>query len=177
MPVAPPVAPADLRADQARWERTLLLPAQKKALRREVFRRSTGAAIDPLYRPRADTADHEAERLGFPGQFPFTRGVQPTMYRGRLWTMRQYAGFGTATESNARYRYLLGQGQTGLSVAFACVVSPHSCLLLLTGPCSRPTEAIMWNIARAVGAECRRAAVGAATRETTPTRAHGHGGR
>src|SRR5689334_17396596 len=54
----------------------------------------------------------------FPGVFPFTRGIQPTMYRGRLWTMRQYAGFGTAAESNARYRYLLSQGVTGLSVAF-----------------------------------------------------------
>src|SRR5882757_8948938 len=56
--------------------------------------------------------------LGFPGEFPFTRGIQPTMYRGRLWTMRQYAGFGTAAESNARYRYLLAQGVSGLSVAF-----------------------------------------------------------
>jgi methylmalonyl-CoA mutase N-terminal domain/subunit len=56
--------------------------------------------------------------LGFPGQYPFARGVYPTMYRGRLWTMRQYAGFGAAVESNQRYRYLLSQGQTGLSVAF-----------------------------------------------------------
>jgi len=56
--------------------------------------------------------------LGFPGAFPFTRGIQPTMYRGRLWTMRQYAGFGTAAESNARYRYLLAHGVSGLSVAF-----------------------------------------------------------
>src|SRR5687767_3511574 len=56
--------------------------------------------------------------LGFPGEFPYTRGIQPTMYRGRLWTMRQYAGFGTAAESNARYRYLLAQGVSGLSVAF-----------------------------------------------------------
>ncbi len=56
--------------------------------------------------------------LGFPGEYPFTRGVQPTMYRGRLWTMRQYAGFGSAEESNRRYRYLFDQGQTGLSVAF-----------------------------------------------------------
>src|SRR5689334_6049420 len=56
--------------------------------------------------------------LGFPGEFPYTRGIQPTMYRGRLWTMRQYAGFGTAAESNARYRYLLEQGTSGLSVAF-----------------------------------------------------------
>jgi methylmalonyl-CoA mutase, N-terminal domain len=60
----------------------------------------------------------EARDLGFPGEFPYTRGIQPTMYRGRLWTMRQYAGFGTAEESNARYRYLLGQGVSGLSVAF-----------------------------------------------------------
>src|SRR6266576_4088033 len=56
--------------------------------------------------------------LGFPGEFPYTRGIQPTMYRGRLWTMRQYAGFGTAAESNARYRYLLANGVNGLSVAF-----------------------------------------------------------
>src|SRR6202008_3061887 len=56
--------------------------------------------------------------LGFPGEFPFTRGIQPTMYRGRLWTMRQYAGFGSADESNARYRYLLANGVSGLSVAF-----------------------------------------------------------
>ena len=58
------------------------------------------------------------ERLGYPGQYPFTRGIQPTMYRGRFWTMRQYAGFATAEESNKRYRYLLEQGQTGLSIAF-----------------------------------------------------------
>src|ERR687898_826058 len=56
--------------------------------------------------------------IGFPGAFPYTRGIQPTMYRGRLWTMRQYAGFGTAADSNRRYRYLLGQGVSGLSVAF-----------------------------------------------------------
>ena len=59
-----------------------------------------------------------ASSSGFPGEFPFTRGVQPTMYRGRFWTMRQYAGFGDAEESNRRYQYLLAQGQTGLSVAF-----------------------------------------------------------
>ena len=58
------------------------------------------------------------EELGFPGEYPFTRGVQPNMYRGRLWTMRQYAGYASAEESNQRYRYLLQQGQTGLSVAF-----------------------------------------------------------
>ena len=63
-------------------------------------------------------ADLTERDLSFPGEFPFTRGIQPTMYRGRLWTMRQYAGFGTAAESNRRYRYLLSQGVSGLSVAF-----------------------------------------------------------
>src|SRR6266581_3083164 len=71
------------------------------------------------YRVPADLADWDPNRdLGEPGEFPFTRGIRPTMYRGRLWTMRQYAGFGTAAESNARYRHLLAQGVTGLSVAF-----------------------------------------------------------
>ena len=69
-------------------------------------------------RPTRKVVDEYRERLGFPGQYPFTRGVQPTMYRGRFWTMRQYAGFATAEESNRRYRYLLEQGTTGLSVAF-----------------------------------------------------------
>ncbi len=64
-------------------------------------------------------ADLDAERdLGLPGEYPYTRGVQPTMHRGRLWTMRMFAGFGTAEETNARFKYLLDQGQTGLSVAF-----------------------------------------------------------
>lgn len=72
--------------------------------------------VDPLYTPAAE--DCYAEQLGFPGDYPFTRGVQPNMYRGRLWTMRQYAGFSTAAESNRRYHYLLERGQTGLSVAF-----------------------------------------------------------
>src|SRR5437899_5336436 len=74
--------------------------------------------VAPLSTP-ADLAAWDYERdAGYPGDYPFTRGVQPTMYRGRLWTMRQYAGFGTAEESNRRYRYLFKQGQTGLSVAF-----------------------------------------------------------
>src|SRR3954447_20119543 len=72
----------------------------------------------PFAHPRAlEGWDPESE-LGFPGAFPFTRGIQPTMYRGRLWTMRQYAGFGTAAESNQRYRYLLAHGVSGLSIAF-----------------------------------------------------------
>jgi methylmalonyl-CoA mutase, N-terminal domain len=82
------------------------------------FASTTGPALPPIV-TSGDLKDWDAERdLGYPGQFPFTRGVYPTMYRGRLWTMRQYAGFGSAAESNRRYRYLLSQGQTGLSVAF-----------------------------------------------------------
>jgi methylmalonyl-CoA mutase N-terminal domain/subunit len=77
----------------------------------------SGIAIDATYGP-ADVADGLDERLGAPGRFPFTRGVQPTMYRGRLWTMRQYAGFGTAAETNTRFKLLLEAGQTGLSTAF-----------------------------------------------------------
>ncbi|MFZ6032614.1 MAG: acyl-CoA mutase large subunit family protein [Melioribacter sp.] len=74
--------------------------------------------IKPLYTPDDYSPENYVEEIGYPGRYPFTRGVQPTMYRGRLWTMRQYAGFGTARESNERYRYLLSQGQMGLSVAF-----------------------------------------------------------
>src|SRR3954468_9667450 len=74
-----------------------------------------GIPVDPVYRP--EKVDY-ANDLADPGKFPFTRGVQPTMYRGRLWTMRQYAGFGTAAETNERFRHLLSAGQTGLSVAF-----------------------------------------------------------
>src|SRR5688500_9959946 len=77
----------------------------------------SGITLKTVYTP-ADSATEYAADLGDPGQWPFTRGVQPTMYRGRLWTMRQYAGFGTAEETNARFRYLLDHGQTGLSVAF-----------------------------------------------------------
>src|SRR6266404_6207779 len=77
----------------------------------------SGIPIAPVYHPD-DTAINYDRDLGDPGAFPFTRGIQPTMYRGRLWTMRQYAGFGTAAESNRRYRHLLSQGVTGLSVAF-----------------------------------------------------------
>jgi methylmalonyl-CoA mutase, N-terminal domain len=104
------------------WEREVLAPVEsKRPLRRETFRTSSGTDVPPLLTPASEGVPLPptyVEKQGFPGQFPFTRGVQPTMYRGRLWTMRQYAGFGDAEQSNARYRYLLDQGQTGLSVAF-----------------------------------------------------------
>src|SRR5215471_12512121 len=81
---------------------------------------SSGIEVQPVYTPTdLERRQHDPEsQVGYPGQPPFTRGVQPTMYRGRLWTMRQYAGMGDAEESNKRYRYLLAHGTTGLSVAF-----------------------------------------------------------
>ena len=91
-------------------------PFQASGGERE-FSTISGHPLKPLYTHEDAPADPEAE-LGFPGEFPYTRGPYPSMYRGRLWTMRQFAGFGTATETNARFRYLLDHGQTGLSVAF-----------------------------------------------------------
>jgi methylmalonyl-CoA mutase N-terminal domain/subunit len=108
------------RFEQARraWEERVLRPSLARAPERAAFTDSSGAPADRLNTP-ADTAALEYVRdLGFPGEFPYTRGVQPTMYRGRFWTMRQYAGFGSAGETNRRFRYLLEQGQSGLSVAF-----------------------------------------------------------
>jgi methylmalonyl-CoA mutase N-terminal domain/subunit len=94
------------------------LAKAKAPERRKGFGTSSGIPLAPLYTPEAAPADTYAERLGFPGEYPFTRGVQGTMYRGRYWTMRQYAGFGSAEDANQRYHYLLQSGQTGLSVAF-----------------------------------------------------------
>ena len=101
------------------WEDSILGKALSRSPeRKERFETTSGIEIKRVY-TNEDTQDCDyQEKLDFPGQYPFTRGVQPTMYRGRFWTMRQYAGFGTAEESNQRYRYLLAQGQTGLSVAF-----------------------------------------------------------
>ena len=97
--------------DRAEWERTKYAEATKRVVERAKFETTYGAPLSPIF-------DADGTDPGLPGEPPFTRGIQPTMYRGRLWTMRQYAGFGTAEESNARYRYLLEHGQTGLSVAF-----------------------------------------------------------
>lgn len=100
------------------WEERILKKTlEKNPERKEAFK-ATSLPVQRLYDPE-DLKGLDYERdLGYPGAYPFTRGVQPTMYRGRFWTMRQYAGFGSAEESNRRYRYLLEQGQTGLSVAF-----------------------------------------------------------
>jgi len=89
----------------------------KYAERRKEFVLDSGLVLGPVYDPTNSHVDYEQD-LGWPGMYPFTRGVQPNMYRGRFWTMRQYAGYGTAKETNERFRYLLEQGQTGLSVAF-----------------------------------------------------------
>jgi methylmalonyl-CoA mutase N-terminal domain/subunit len=101
------------------WRETALAAALERAgERQEKFETSSGLEIDTVYTPEDFISTDYARDLGYPGQYPFTRGVQPNMYRGRLWTIRQYAGFGTAEETNQRYRYLLEQGQTGLSIAF-----------------------------------------------------------
>ncbi len=103
---------------KSKWlETTYGKAIQKSPERRARFETTSGIPNDPVYTAGDVKPDLEA-RLGLPGDYPFTRGVQSTMYRGRFWTMRQYAGFGTAEESNKRYRYLLASGQTGLSVAF-----------------------------------------------------------
>jgi methylmalonyl-CoA mutase N-terminal domain/subunit len=101
------------------WAREILNPAMAHSPERKKAFRTSSIDDIPVAATPLDLADHDYLRdVNFPGQFPFTRGVQPTMYRGRLWTMRQYAGFGTARETNERFRFLLDQGQTGLSVAF-----------------------------------------------------------
>jgi methylmalonyl-CoA mutase N-terminal domain/subunit len=112
-----------LNDERSRWEHETVEPVIGKHPERRdgALQTSSGLPLDRLYLPDAFD-DHRKreyqEKLGFPGEYPFTRGVQPTMYRGRYWTMRQYAGFGSAAETNDRFRYLLDQGQTGLSVAF-----------------------------------------------------------
>jgi len=103
---------------RAKFEAGVAKLLQKHKERREVFTTGGGLPLERLYGPdNVDSVDYMRD-IGFPGEYPFTRGVQPTMYRGRFWTMRQYAGFASAEESNERYRYLLSQGTTGLSVAF-----------------------------------------------------------
>ncbi len=108
-----------IQAAQERWEQQCLWPVLQKAPERDVrFMTTSSEPIDQLYTP-LDLADSSYTRdIGHPGEYPFTRGVHPTRYRGKLWTMRMFAGFGTAEETNERYKYLLEHGETGLSVAF-----------------------------------------------------------
>jgi methylmalonyl-CoA mutase, N-terminal domain len=108
-----------LQQNYNEWEEnTYKKSIEKKPGRLDKFTTASFTSVDPLYTPLNNAPEKYLEKIGFPGSYPFTRGVQPTMYRGKLWTMRQYAGFGSAKESNARYRYLLDQGTSGLSVAF-----------------------------------------------------------
>ncbi len=107
--------------DKQQWLEETLQPAVARyPERKESFETDSGLDIDPLYSPEdlASRGYDYAENIGFPGEFPYTRGVQPSAYRGRVWTMRQYSGYATAADTNRRFRYLLEQGQTGLSVAF-----------------------------------------------------------
>ena len=109
--------PPDPAQTPEQWRKQTLQPAlQRFPERRPQFHTDSGLPIAPLYAP--ENPAHLNPSIGYPGQFPYTRGVQPNMYRGRLWTMRQYSGYATAADTNQRFRYLLDQGQTGLSVAF-----------------------------------------------------------
>src|SRR4030042_43128 len=109
---------ADFRQTVEQWEEKLKGKLSKNPERRTAFSTVSGLPIRRVYWPwEPDGLDTETD-LGIPGSYPFTRGVQPNMYRGRFWTMRQYAGFGSAEETNQRFKYLIEQGQTGLSVAF-----------------------------------------------------------
>jgi methylmalonyl-CoA mutase N-terminal domain/subunit len=105
------------------WKQGVEKSLEKHPERKASFETGSGASVERLYTPLdleggGDASEAYLKDIGLPGEYPYTRGVQSTMYRGRLWTMRQYAGFGSAEESNERYKYLLAQGQTGLSIAF-----------------------------------------------------------
>lgn len=110
---------AELLAAYQEWQQAVLHPFAKRGQSfLKKFETVSEIPVEALYTPLDWDSSEYLEKLGFPGSYPYTRGIYPTMYRGRHWTMRQYAGFGTAEESNRRYRYLLEQGQTGLSIAF-----------------------------------------------------------
>ncbi|GEL77409.1 acyl-CoA mutase large subunit family protein [Tenuibacillus multivorans] len=109
----------DFNTAQKQWQEKMKKTQVRFPERKETFVNKSDLEIDPMYLPQHEALhDEYMEKLGFPGQYPYTRGIQPGMYRSRFWTMRQYAGFGSAKETNQRFRYLLDQGQTGLSVAF-----------------------------------------------------------
>ena len=104
----------ELRAELKAWRaKVAQLPARDDV----AFTSVSGRSVEPVY-TALDLDPHSVSATTLPGDFPYTRGIHPTMYRGRLWTMRQFAGFGTAQDTNARYKFLLSRGQTGLSVAF-----------------------------------------------------------
>jgi len=109
----------DLKADLKRWQETALKRTlDRSPERKQAFTTDSGIPVKALYTPLDNPESDYQRQIGFPGEFPYTRGVYPSMYRGQLWTMRQYAGFGAAEETNRRFRYLLERGSTGLSIAF-----------------------------------------------------------
>jgi methylmalonyl-CoA mutase N-terminal domain/subunit len=109
---------ARLEVEQTRWEQTTVQKSVQRIPEREHLQTTSSVPIQRLYTPQYNSTLDYPRDLGFPGEYPYTRGVQPTMYRARPWTMRMFAGFGTAEDTNARFKYLLQQGQTGLSTAF-----------------------------------------------------------
>src|SRR5437773_11827645 len=119
LPLFSPDAVAAVAAEKARWRRETHDPVSgKRGPWKKDFTTVSGMDVNPLSAP-TDVASLDYHRdLAFPGEFPYTRGIHPTGYRGKLWTMRQFAGFGTAKQSNERYKYLLSHGQHGLTIAF-----------------------------------------------------------
>src|SRR5882724_7681378 len=119
LPLFATEALSSIRGEEARWRRDVYEPlTAKKAPWKKDFTTVSGMEVNPLATPK-DVANLDFERdVAFPGEFPYTRGIHPSGYRGRLWTMRQFAGFGSATHTNERFKYLLAHGQTGLSTAF-----------------------------------------------------------
>jgi methylmalonyl-CoA mutase N-terminal domain/subunit len=119
VPKARPTSSDGIKAAKEQWETTTVAEhVQKNPEMRNAFTTTSGRVVQRIYTPLDIPNSDYLKDLGYPGEYPFTRGVQPTMYRGRFWTMRQFAGMGSAEESNARYKFLLANGQTGLSVAF-----------------------------------------------------------
>ena len=117
--MTPPEVREQIGAAQRDWTETMWQPAvQTLPSQQQSPTTLSDLPVEPLLTPGNDDGEAYLTRLGFPGQLPYTRGVQPTMYRGRMWTTRIFAGFGTARETNQHYKYLLEQGNGGLSVAF-----------------------------------------------------------
>ena len=112
-----------LRERIARWEEAVLGPVLSETPeRKDLFENPSGIPLNRVYTPTDVTNVDYVRDLGLPGEYPYTRGVYPTMYRGRPWTMRMFSGFGTADQTNKRLKYLLKEGETGLSIALTC---PH----------------------------------------------------
>ncbi len=107
-----------LKAERGRWEETTVRQSLQRLPEREYLRTTSGVPINRVYMPQDMEGTDYSRDIGLPGEYPYTRGVQPTMYRAKPWTMRMFAGFGTAEDTNKRFKYLLSQGQTGLSTAF-----------------------------------------------------------